>query len=698
MNVYKYLKDEQHYADRYDLGTIEECLDYYQAIKKGFEEKRGYEEFKKFTNKKFNREVQKVLNLLINTLKGERFRKKAKAIQEWMDKDRKEQEKYDRAIPPTGIVCKECKAPTKVTNKDLLHSYEENSQVLFMFRCIKCNKGQAFYEDGTEWIYDPPKCPKCNAPLKSDHKDVDEVMTTTWSCTKCSYKKEDVYDFKKSRLEREKEEAKQKQLLVTYREVFCLPEKEGQEYIELAEAMEVGHEVYEEELQKYDDSAYVRSSELKKLTIMELEKVLNETLEKEKYVKLSFDKPEMGQQVIVPFTIQDAASRSEHESRGGLKKLLNTVLEGTNWRLMSDGVRYRLGYLYGNLKGYEGEEALLELAGKRKEQKRYQGQKTNEKREKYASNNVVQMAKLTAEIKGRDLIRKRRLEKEPNGFPVGPGESPMCKICLTHLNSSNGWYDKYGFKCLDCQRALNEGVLPPEAFEDDDSWYSEWYVESEFHIPAPTIKKLVRERKLKPRIVTNSSGRDHAHVFMALENNDLLEIYMQKHRIILLTGIPASGKSAFGKYLQDKYGYTYILLEANEWADKELQSLWNNVFKAKREYNSVEKFVCYLHDNYENVALDWRFSVEQMRIAELLKRQWCEVVWLSCSTNFARKRFIKKNKNSATYFDTQIKNIEENKDKILKNLNPKIIDALKDDKTEKSPEEIYSNYLFLTQE
>ena len=33
----------------------------------------------------------------------------------------------------------------------------------------------------------------------------------------------------------------------------------------------------------------------------------------------------------------------------------------TNWRLMSDGISYRLGYLNGRVKAYEGEEAMKEL-------------------------------------------------------------------------------------------------------------------------------------------------------------------------------------------------------------------------------------------------------------------------------------------------------------------------------------------------
>jgi hypothetical protein len=170
------------------------------------------------------------------------------------------------------------------------------------------------------------------------------------------------------------------------------------------------------------------------------------------------------------------------------------------------------------------------------------------KREKYANHTYVQLARLNAEVEGKDNLRKKRLEKEPKGFAIPVGESYSCHICFTHIDSTNGWYDKYGFKCLDCQRAVDNGVLPPEVFEEENSWYTNWHVESEFHIPAPTIKKIVKQGILKPRIVTDDRGKDHAYVFMALENNDLLENYKKNHQIVLLCGIPSSGKSEFGKY------------------------------------------------------------------------------------------------------------------------------------------------------
>jgi len=64
----------------------------------------------------------------------------------------------------------------------------------------------------------------------------------------------------------------------------------------------------------------------------------------------------------MPFTVQDSSSRHEElEVKYDLKQLLKKRLENTNWRLMTDGVSYRLGFLSGRLRGYDSEEELLKL-------------------------------------------------------------------------------------------------------------------------------------------------------------------------------------------------------------------------------------------------------------------------------------------------------------------------------------------------
>lgn len=80
--------------------------------------------------------------------------------------------------------------------------------------------------------------------------------------------------------------------------------------------------------------------------------------------KLEFEKPDLQKDVILGFSLQDAKSgRVEYDSPHELHKLLKEALSPTNWRLMSDGVSYRLGFLQGRLRGMEGEEKLKELVG-----------------------------------------------------------------------------------------------------------------------------------------------------------------------------------------------------------------------------------------------------------------------------------------------------------------------------------------------
>ncbi|MDD4111034.1 MAG: hypothetical protein PHS54_05770, partial [Clostridia bacterium] len=375
-----------------------------------------------------------------------------------------------------------------------------------------------------------------------------------------------------------------------------------------------------------------------------------------------------------------------------LKKLLNNSLKKTNWRLMSDGVNYRLGFLSGRLKGYEGEEDILKLAGKT-EIKKPLNKIDDEKRKKYENHSYVQLAKLGAEVDANINSLNKRLEKNPKGFPIDAGDHYTCGVCCTSIDSSNGWYDKNGFKCLDCQKAADNGILPPDVFEDRHSWYSDWGVESDFHIPELIIKKLVKQGVLKPRIVTGDTGRDHCYVFMAEENNKLLEDYKKKHQIILLCGIPFSGKTEFAKYLRDKHGYTYISIDENNWLDKDLEVLWHKCFEEKRQYQNVEKFVCYLYEKYENVILEWNFPMDKLEIVSLLERQWCIALWFFCSTEVARKRYIKKNgSNSIHLFDNRIKEIEDKVPELNKRLKSTIINVLKDDKSNKTMGEIYSDF------
>lgn len=527
-----YLHPQSFYNDQYDLHTIEECLDYYNGLRDRFLKERKTT-FSKYSDEKFNQQANMCINLAINSIKGERYRNKASTIQEWMERDRSVQERYDAAKPPSGVTCKVCHGPVRMTMKDLLDSYDPNARVTFMFECTKCHKRQSLYEDGSEWIYDPPKCPKCKSSLKSSMIRKNDVLTTKYKCSKCSYTKTDVDDFKKSNEEFEAKKAQDKKLLDTYRNDFVLDDEKGKEYIELMEKEKVGKEVFEEERRKFAGEVYQRSLQLRKITIAELEKRLSPLLEKELFMKFSLEKPEIGQFVIVPFSLQDGnSSRKAYESSSLVEKMLKKALEDTNWRLMSDGVRYRLGYLSGSLKGYEQEEDMLSLAGKKKEQKQLV---ESEARRKYAGDNVVQLARLMGEFTGVQDARKRRLEKEPDGFFLNDGkEGYTCGVCGDHLPGEKIWWDLHGIRCADCQRNFKAGVVPLEMFEDDygyDVVIKSWNFRDYYGVHPSSIKKLRREGLLHGRDLKREDGTIYYTIYLVSENKEFLKKYPKKEKM-----------------------------------------------------------------------------------------------------------------------------------------------------------------------
>ena len=96
----------------------------------------------------------------------------------------------------------------------------------------------------------------------------------------------------------------------------------------------------------------------------------NALLSRRKSINLSiiivneFSKPEIKKDVIIEFTVQDnKAGRGEYNSKHQLQRIIKKTPEKTNWRLMNEGVYYRLGILSDRLRSYEIEEDLVRLIG-----------------------------------------------------------------------------------------------------------------------------------------------------------------------------------------------------------------------------------------------------------------------------------------------------------------------------------------------
>lgn len=532
----KYLQSQEYYASLYDLLTIRECLRIIEFGREVYKDSQNNEEFKKATEE----EKQKAFNYIINSKlfvkKGERYRRKKQRISEMVAEDKKKQDFYDNTSEPSNITCNTCGKRLFSETKILEDYMDTPMKVLFFFPCKTCKTKRGVYNTGEEYESKPQLCPKCKSEIKESHvikgKGDNKIITWKRKCTKCKFHEEEIDNFAKKRAEWKKKEDEDKELLSKYRDEFCLSEKEGEEYIETIEKMKYANEVFEEEVRKYDDHAYQQAIKVNKLGIVDLEKKLSELFEKEKYIKLSFDKPEIGQFVMVPFTVQDADStRKGHESTNNLEKILKPVIEETNWRLVSNSLSYRLGYVSGQLKGYEQEEDILKLF-QPKETPKKSVEDDYEKRMKYGSDNMVQLARLVGQHKGVENMRKRRLEKEPKGFFLQVDEGPLnCMVCKELTPGNKIWWDLNGIKCVDCQRNIEEGVIPAEICKDDKLWIREWQFQGDYSIHGSTRRKIEREGLLKARVLKRQDGTEYCKVYLVAENQEFLKKYPKKPAI-----------------------------------------------------------------------------------------------------------------------------------------------------------------------
>jgi hypothetical protein len=137
------------------------------------------------------------------------------------------------------------------------------------------------------------------------------------------------------------------------------------------------------------------------------------------------------------------------------------------------------------------------------------------------ANNLTNFAEVLFDCYVRDQKRKRKLKENPKGFHL-EGIGYTCFICRDSISNEQTWYDKYGIKCLTCQKAIDKKIIHATVAKNKDSWYSKYDLESCFNIDRHVLNKFVKQGILKPRTVINESGRIHVQIFLIKDNKDTL--------------------------------------------------------------------------------------------------------------------------------------------------------------------------------
>jgi predicted RNA-binding Zn-ribbon protein involved in translation (DUF1610 family) len=351
-----HLKDRKYYEDLYDKITVDigreegqKLLAVRSQILKTTEEKDMYAT--EFWFERLYWWLIEIPYLL------PRWEERQPTIDSWMRSDREKDERLANARPRTEPVCSNCgkRQGLRLTMKHLLHRNRNDEAVVFMFDCPDCKKRTAYWEDGTEWVSPVTPCPKCGKPLAMDVKTRGRNMTTTYTCEACGHK-----EIEKTQLG--KKEAPDPNF-ERDRKIFCLDEERGRTMQAYRIKWEDGMRMIDEEMKRdANKEVYEAAAKIIQLKIPQLMEKLRPAIEAAGFTEVSFDKPELGLNVVIAFSCMDSnASREEAKSRKTLKKAVTDALVDTNWRLMSDGVDYRLGYLTGRLRAYEDEPDLIKL-------------------------------------------------------------------------------------------------------------------------------------------------------------------------------------------------------------------------------------------------------------------------------------------------------------------------------------------------
>ncbi|MDD5658586.1 MAG: hypothetical protein PHR39_01060 [Actinomycetota bacterium] len=166
-----HLKPKQHYIDRYDKNTIEEC--------------------RRITKRPKNQsQASKIVkNVLLYITKGERAINKDETISKWMEYDEKK-DKMLKKEPKFFPTCLNCSIPMKYDIKELYEQLDSDKlHIKFFFVCPNCRSYRIFLENNKEYIPEKPKCPECNTVLlgKVTRKNNKQHKHISY-CTNCNYK------------------------------------------------------------------------------------------------------------------------------------------------------------------------------------------------------------------------------------------------------------------------------------------------------------------------------------------------------------------------------------------------------------------------------------------------------------------------------------------------------------------------------
>lgn len=141
-----------------------------------------------------------------------------------------------------------------------------------------------------------------------------------------------------------------------------------------------------------------------------------------------------------------------------------------------------------------------------------------------SANNLIGLCDILIQMGIKEEGLKKRLQKEPKGFSMA-GEGRNCSLCGYGVYDGDGWYDKWGFKCLNCQKAVDKKQIPGSLCGDYDhkKCITDTSLSHKSGLHVQTIRKLIRRGEIKARQIPNGP-----YVILRKDNPDILKVIEQE--------------------------------------------------------------------------------------------------------------------------------------------------------------------------
>lgn len=369
--MYSHLQDRQYYEDRYDSTTITQCRSGERLVNGTFKEleKKIPEMELKEKLPGWYLQYSQLYFLTVESVAAARAEARDQVIVQWMAEDQEKDDRLSSAQLSGGNqYCKTCGRDLEVISKDYMHrDGHKDDDILIMFECKGCHKRTAFWRDGTEWESAKHVCVKCGGDTISKHTRTKNKLTWTETCQKCGYIETDSMDLSEKPSQKPEDidlflELDRKRFIFSSEMMFKYDQK-LKHFQRLAKL----NERVEDKVERVD--VYDAIKEVRRLKIAQLKELLKPVFVKNDYSDFKLGDPKVGREVSLEFSCLDTKeNREEYQSKKTLHKAIEKALIETNWRLMSAGISYRLGYLTGNLRAHESEDDLKKLVEQRMKQ------------------------------------------------------------------------------------------------------------------------------------------------------------------------------------------------------------------------------------------------------------------------------------------------------------------------------------------